>query len=87
MTKETILRLLKVDSVKECNGNVLETLEEMRYRYVLERKVIAFASHLPGYNDGYNDDEMVEAISTSVLERIMELHDEYIAKFGELETA
>lgn len=83
MTKETILRLLKVDSVKECNGNVLETLEEMRYRYELERKVIAFASHLPGYNG----DEAVEAISTSALERIMELHEEYIAKFGELETA
>lgn len=83
MTKETILRLLKVDSVKECNGNVLETLEEMRYRYKLERKVIAFASRLPGYNG----DEAVEAISTSALERIMELHDEYIAKFGELETA
>lgn len=83
MTKETILRLLKVDSVKECNGNVLETIEEMRYRYELERKVIAFASHLPGYNG----DETVEAISTSALERIMELHDEYIAKFGELETA
>lgn len=83
MAKETILRLLKVDSVKECNGNVLETLEEMRYRYELERKVIAFASHLPGYNG----DEAVEAISTSALERIMELHEEYIAKFGELETA
>lgn len=85
MTKETILRLLNVDSVKEYNGNVLETLEEMRYRYELERKVIAFASHLPGYNG--DDDEVVEAISTSVLERIMELHEEYIAKFGELETA
>ena len=83
MTKETILRLLKVDSVKECNGNVLETLEEMRYRYELERKVIAFASHLPGYNG----DEAVEAVSTNGLERIMELHEEYIAKFGELEMA
>ena len=83
MTKETILRLLKVDSVKECNGNVLETLEEMRYRYELERKVIAFASHLPGYNG----DEAVEAVSTKGLERIMELHEEYIAKFGESKTA
>ena len=59
MTKETILRLLKVDSV------------------------IAFASLLPGYNG----DEAVEAVSTRGLERIMELHEEYLEKFGKLETA
>ena len=87
MAKETILRLLEVDSVKDsvkdCGGSVFETLDEMRYRYELERKVIAFASLLPGYNG----DEAVEAVSTRGLERIMELHEEYLEKFGKLETA
>lgn len=68
MAKETILRLLEVDSVKDSDGNVLEVIEEMRYRYELERNVIAFVSTLPGYNG----DESVERVPTQTLEQILE---------------
>lgn len=71
--KKTILRLLEVDSVKDCDGNVLEVLEEMRYRYDLERKVIAFVSTLPGYNG----DESVEAVHTKTLEMILQSFEKH----------
>lgn len=73
MTKETILRLLEVDSVKDCDGNVLEVLEEMRYRYELERKIIALVSNLPGYQG----DESVEAVHTKTLEMILQSFEEH----------
>jgi hypothetical protein len=73
MAKETILRLLEVDSVKDCGGNVLEVLEEMRYRYELERKIIALVSSLPGYQG----DESVEAVHTKTLEMILQSFEEH----------
>lgn len=73
MAKETVLRLLEVDSVKDCDGNVLEVLEEMRYRYELERKIIALVSNLPGYQG----DESVEAVHTKTLEMILQSFEEH----------
>ena len=72
MVKETILRLLETDSVKDCGNDVLEVLEEMRYRYELERKVIAIASTYPDYNG----DESVEAAHTKILEMILQSFEE-----------
>lgn len=73
MAKETILRLLETDSVKDCGNDVLEVLEEMRYRYELERKMIALVSNLPGYQG----DESVEAVHTRTLEMILQSFEKH----------
>ena len=80
-TKETILRLLEVDSVKECDGNVFEALAEMRYRYELERKAIKAYSSFPGYNG----DDVVESMPTKQLEEIVERHEELTGKEIDIE--
>lgn len=71
--KETILRLLETDSVKDCGNDILEVLEEMRYRYELERKVIKIVESLPGYQG----DESVEAVHTRTLEMILQSFEKH----------